>query len=175
MRIVGIYIIDIQNKTCQYKDALNFVNTFSRRAVKELMHEFAIHAAETLLDPERKIFEHPDWSFSCQRFNDCAIVIVTDHEYPSRVAFELLRKLFDDPSESNLMHILETRQDGTDAISRVKSSLGETLVIVHENIDKVIARGHDIDDLVEKSANLSASSKMFYKTAKKHNSCCCIT
>ena len=70
MRIVGIYIIDIQNKTCQYKDALNFVNTFSRRAVKELMHEFAIHAAETLLDPERKIFEHPDWSFSCQRFND---------------------------------------------------------------------------------------------------------
>lgn len=175
MKIVGIYIIDLQNKTCQYKDALDFVNVFSRSSVKELMHEFAIHAAETLLNPERKIFEHPEWSFSCQRFDERAIVIVTDHEYPSRVAFELLRTLFDDPTERNLIRILETRQDGSDAISRVKSSLNQTLVIAHENIDKVIARGHDIDELVERSANLSASSKMFYKTAKKHNRCCIIT
>jgi synaptobrevin family protein YKT6 len=74
-----------------------------------------------------------------------------------------------------MIHILETRQDGTDAIARVKSTINETIVIVHENIDKVIARGHDIDQLVEKSARLSSTSKIFYKTAKKQNRCCHIS
>jgi synaptobrevin family protein YKT6 len=172
MKIVGIYIVNIIEKKCRYKDQLQFVNVFSRGAVSQLMHEFAIHAAESINDQERKIFQHEQFSFSCQRQNEWGIVIVTDHEYPSRVAFELLRDLFENPSDGNMVHIIENRQDGQDAISRVKSTLDETMVIAHENIDKVIARGHDIDELVERSANLSASSKMFYKTAKKHNSCC---
>ena len=175
MRITGIYIVNVEEKTCRYKDQLNFVNTFSRGSVRELMQEFAIHAAESLDEPERKIFQHTQFTFSCQRIGSVAIVFVTDQEYPSRVAFEILRNLFENPSDRNMIHILETRQDGTDAISRVKSTIDETMVIAHENIDKVLARGHDIDELVERSATLSASSKMFYKTAKKHNRCCQIS
>ena len=175
MRIAGIYIVNTEEKTCRYKDQLNFVNSFSRGSVRELMHEFAIHAAESLDEPERKIFQHTQFTFSCQRIGSVAIVFVTDQEYPSRVTFEILRDLFKDPSDRNMIHILETRQDGTDAISRVNFAIDETIVIVHENIEKILARGHDIDSLVERSANLSASSKMFYKTAKKHNRCCQIS
>jgi synaptobrevin family protein YKT6 len=175
MKIIGIYIVHITEKTCRYKDQLYFINQFSRGSVRELVQEFAIHAAESLNDPERKIFQHQEFSFSCQRQHDKAIVIVTDHEYPSRVTFELLLRLFANQSEENMIHILETRQDGTDAIARVKSTINETIVIVHENIDKVIARGHDIDQLVEKSARLSSTSKIFYKTATKQNRCCHIS
>lgn len=175
MLIAGIYIINIHDKTCRYKDKLDFVNSFSRNAVRELMHEFAIHSAESLDTQGRKIFQHEKFSFSCQCIDNYAIVIVTDHEYPSRVAFELLRNLYENPSDNNMIHILETRQDGTDTISRIKSTIDETMVIAHENIDKVIARGHDIDELVEKSQRLSSSSKMFYKTARKHNRCCQIS
>jgi synaptobrevin family protein YKT6 len=36
----------------------------------------------------------------------------------------------------------------------------------------VCGRGVKLDELIEKSDDLSASSKMFYTTAKKHNQCC---
>ena len=36
----------------------------------------------------------------------------------------------------------------------------------------LLERGEKLDDLVAKSDELSAQSKMFYKTAKKTNACC---
>ena len=41
-----------------------------------------------------------------------------------------------------------------------------------ENIDKVLARGEKIDDLVQRSSELNDSTKQFYKKSKKMNSCC---
>jgi len=42
----------------------------------------------------------------------------------------------------------------------------------HNTIEAVLERGEKLDDLVAKSEGLSAQSKMFYKTARKTNSCC---
>jgi synaptobrevin family protein YKT6 len=39
---------------------------------------------------------------------------------------------------------------------------------------QVLQRGEKLDDLVAKSSDLSAQSKMFYKSAKKQNSCCIV-
>ena len=39
-------------------------------------------------------------------------------------------------------------------------------------ISRARDRGVKLDELIEKSDDLSASSKMFYTTAKKHNQCC---
>ncbi|KAG8095385.1 hypothetical protein GUJ93_ZPchr0012g21427 [Zizania palustris] len=44
----------------------------------------------------------------------------------------------------------------------------------HKTIDSVLARGERLDSLVEKSSDLSAALQMFYKQAKKANSCCTI-
>ncbi|KAG8050674.1 hypothetical protein GUJ93_ZPchr0009g136 [Zizania palustris] len=44
----------------------------------------------------------------------------------------------------------------------------------HKTIDSVLARGERLDSLVEKSSDLSVASQMFYKQAKKANSCCTI-
>lgn len=41
----------------------------------------------------------------------------------------------------------------------------------HKTIESVLERGEKLDSLVDKSAALSASSKSFYKTAKKQASC----
>jgi synaptobrevin family protein YKT6 len=38
----------------------------------------------------------------------------------------------------------------------------------------VLERGEKLDELVEKSNTLSQQSKLFYKQAKKTNSCCTI-
>jgi len=175
MRISGLYIIHAVEKTCRFKDNLGFVSVFHRASVRELMHEFAISAAESLQHPERKIFEHEEFQFLCQRWENICLVLVTDHEYPSRISFDILHQLMEDPSDQMMVSIIETRQDGQDCLSRVQSSLNETMVIAHENVNRVIQRGEDIDQLVEKSERLSDTSKMFYKVAKKHNSCCNIS
>ena len=43
---------------------------------------------------------------------------------------------------------------------------------MHDTIEAALERGGKLDELIEKSDDLSASSKMFYTTAKKHNQCC---
>ena len=50
--------------------------------------------------------------------------------------------------------------------------LDETKVVLHKTIDSVLARGEKLDNLVDKSTDLSLASQMFYKQAKKQNQCC---
>ena len=62
-----------------------------------------------------------------------------------------------------------------DKLTKIQQELNETTEIMHQTIDKVLERGVKLDDLVDRSADLSNQSRMFYKTAKKHNSCCVIS
>ena len=58
--------------------------------------------------------------------------------------------------------------------SFVQKELEDTTAILHKTIDGVLERGVKLDQLVDKSNDLSMQSKMFYKQAKKTNSCCVI-
>lgn len=175
MKIIGAYIVELENHSIQFKTNLDFVSVFNRNSIKELLHEFVISAAESLNNPERKIFEHKEFQFLCHRQENIVLVLVTDHEYPSRVSFDILREISITPTNSKLIDVINNRQDGLDTLSRIKNSIDETMVIAHENVNRVIQRGEDIDKLVEKSERLSATSKTFYKVAKKHNRCCIIS
>jgi synaptobrevin family protein YKT6 len=59
-----------------------------------------------------------------------------------------------------------------DAITKLQSELDETKIILHNTISAILQRGEKLDDLVAKSDDLSAQSKVFYKTARKTNQCC---
>ena len=48
----------------------------------------------------------------------------------------------------------------------------ETKIVLHQTIDSVLRRGEKLDNLVDKSNDLSLASQMFYKQAKRSNSCC---
>lgn len=61
-----------------------------------------------------------------------------------------------------------------DQIAEIRSTLEETKGNLSENIEKILARGEQIDELVQKSSDLSTSSKMFYKKTKNLNKRCCI-
>ena len=62
--------------------------------------------------------------------------------------------------------------ENVDKVLAINNALDETKKIILKNIDKVLARGNDINILVKKSNDLSKSSKKFYKAAKKVNRCC---
>lgn len=121
-------------------------------------------------------------------------IAVADKEYPARVAISLLKELNGEMKSGE--HAARWRTatvDGTCKIARlpatlldyqkpekvdkilaVDKSLVETKAILHKTIEAVLERGEKLDDLVDKSAALSATSRAFYKTAKKTNSSCCI-
>jgi len=118
-------------------------------------------------------------------------VIITDEEYPVRPVFSLLTKVLDEfttqvpqsayssPSTISFPDIntyIAKYQDPrqADTIMRVQQELDETKIVLHKTIESVLQRGEKLDNLVDRSNALSAQSKMFYKTAKKQNSCCMI-
>lgn len=125
------------------------------------------------------------------RADNLAGVLIADHEYPGRVAHTLLTKVLDDftmkvPKDqwesgkdssidfALLPSYLSKYQDPreADALTKIQGDLDETKIILKNTIESVLDRGEKLDELVNKSEQLSIQSKAFYKTAKKTNSCC---
>jgi synaptobrevin family protein YKT6 len=122
-------------------------------------------------------------------------IVVCDQEYPPRVAFALMNKMLEEynketrggwASSTNnaggggdwapLTKALEDYQDPSkaDKISAIQKELDDTTAVLSKTIDSVLERGEKLDDLVSKSQDLSSQSKVFYKQAKKTNSCCVV-
>lgn len=126
------------------------------------------------------------------RSDSLAGVLISDHEYPQRVAFTLLNKVLDEFTSKHSSVTWPGVTDGlpfpqaeeyltkyqnpkeADAMTKLQSDLDETKIILHDTIDAVLQRGERLDDLVDKSEGLSMQSKTFYKTARKTNQCCLI-
>ncbi|KAH9400230.1 palmitoyltransferase, partial [Tyrophagus putrescentiae] len=108
-------------------------------------------------------------------------IIISDQEYPHRVAHTLLMRVLDEFTESvpktpytNLDMYLTKFQNPkeADAMTKIQNDLDETKIILHNTITSVLQRGEKLDNLVAKSEDLSMQSKVFYKTARKTNQCC---
>lgn len=115
------------------------------------------------------------------RSEGVAGLIISDHEYPALVAHQLLSKIVDEflskhpratfanaPEKSisfpQLKEYIVKYQDPAqaDSIMKIQKELDETKITLHKTIESVLERGEKIDNLVQKSDNLSAQSKMFY-------------
>ncbi|KKK25246.1 hypothetical protein ARAM_003189 [Aspergillus rambellii] len=117
-------------------------------------------------------------------------VIISDEEYPSLAAHQVLSKMLDEFITQNpaaasanppvsfpaLRTYITQYQDpqNVGSILKIQKELDETKVVLHKTIESVLERGEKLDDLVQKSEGLSSQSKMFYTSAKKQNSCCVI-
>ncbi|KZT51545.1 snare protein YKT6 [Calocera cornea HHB12733] len=177
-----------------YNDLSSF-SFYQRGSVGEFMAFFSKTVVERTPAGQRQSVQEQSYKFHVHNWggaDNLAAIVITDLEYPVRPAFSLLQKTLDDystqkkgvsfnaPSSAspgpNLKDLVDRYQDPrqADAIMKVQAELDETKVILHKTIDSVLQRGEKLDNLVERSNNLSAQSKMFYKTAKKQNACCVI-
>lgn len=118
--------------------------------------------------------------------------VTCDSEYPPRVAFSILTKLLEDFALFYPSWLTEKRNESivwpqldkelikyqdpanADQIMRIQRNLDETRDVLHNTIDSVLQRGEKLEDLVERSGELSSQSKLFYKEAKRANSCCAV-
>lgn len=118
------------------------------------------------------------------------VVAVTDRDYPSRIAFDLTRRvssMFTDgfrgkwetaekdnavkwPELESIRR--EAAQGKHDQIHKINEQLEQTKITMLGAIDEVLIRGEKIDDLVGRSEALSAGAKDLHETSKKMNGCC---
>jgi len=144
---------------------------------------------------QRQSVEHEGYVVHCYvRSDGLGGTVTTDHEYPARVAYSLITQLLDDFVQEHgdswktqttpesmafaqATEYLEKYQNPAEAdkVTKIQNDLDETTQILHKTIDSVLERGVKLDNLVDKSNDLSAQSKLFYKQAKKTNSCCVIS
>ncbi|KAF8737445.1 hypothetical protein AX14_012836 [Amanita brunnescens Koide BX004] len=198
MKIYSLSVIHAPSAApCVVLATANDLSSFSfyqRSTAAEFMPFFSKTVAERTPQGQRQSIQENIYTahvYNRGAPEDIAAVIVTDSEYPVRPAFSILNKLLDEfaskvpqssygkPSAISFAEIttyIQKYQDPrqADTIMRVQQELDETKIILHKTIESVLRRGEKLNDLVDRSNALSSQSKMFYKTAKKQNSCCII-
>ncbi|CCM06295.1 uncharacterized protein FIBRA_08546 [Fibroporia radiculosa] len=198
MKIYSLSVLQAPpNTACTVLSSASDLSGFSfyqRPSVGEFMSFFSRTISERTPAGQRQSVQENNYTahvYNRGGAEQLAAVVITDHEYPVRPAFSLLTKLLEDfvakvpatsygtpaaisfpEAETYLRKYQDPRQ--ADAIMKVQQELDETKIILHKTIESVLERGEKINDLVDRSTALSAQSKMFYKTAKKQNSCCVI-
>ncbi|KAK9830099.1 hypothetical protein WJX72_009776 [[Myrmecia] bisecta] len=164
---------------------------FQRSSVKEMITFVARTVAKRTVPGQRQTVQHE--VYFCHAFNRDGLVGIAfvDQEYPSRSAFCVVNKVLDDFNSSNngqwksvqadteeaqaLLEMAIIRyQDPAqaDKLTKIQQDLDETKVVLHKTIESVLNRGEKLETLVDKSSDLSMASQLFYKQARKTNSCC---
>ncbi|CAH1368631.1 hypothetical protein MTP99_010101 [Tenebrio molitor] len=165
---------------------------FQRGSVEEFMTFFCKTIVERTIPASRQSVKEGEYMCHVYvRADNLAGVVISDHEYPTRVSHTLITKILDEFSQKvpaanwpnlterdvafpQLNSYLAKYQNPreADAMTKIQEDLDETKIILHHAIESVLQRGEKLDDLVSKSEGLSIQSKAFYKTARKTNSCC---
>ncbi|KAI1007072.1 hypothetical protein K3495_g1148 [Podosphaera aphanis] len=170
---------------------LSAYSLLTRKNYGEFMTLFSKTVAERTRPGQRQDVEKQDYTFHAYgRSEGICGIIISDYAYPALVAHQLLSKVLDEFLASHprsewsgsnptltfpvLKDYIVKYQDPqqADSIMKIQKELDETKIVLHKTIESVLQRGEKIDDLVAKSDDLSAQSKMFYTQAKKQNSCC---
>ncbi|KAI8911586.1 Longin-like domain-containing protein [Gorgonomyces haynaldii] len=173
---------------------LSSFSFFTRGSIQEAMNFFVVTVVDRTSQGTRATVQQEQYvGHVYVRQDGLAGAIVTDQEYPQRVAFSVVAKMLDEFSakfppnkRSGLLpantstfypelkdHLVKSQDPKSqDPFMRVQRELDETKVVLHKTMESLLQRGEKLDDLVSKSDQLSAQSKMFYKQAAKTNACC---
>jgi len=181
-------------KLAQASDLTAF-NYFTRGSIAEHLHFGTRTVIQRTPAGSRQTVElKKDLGFVCHAYNrqdTLSGCVVADEEYPQRVAFTVLNRVMeqfeklsegkwknidvDQPLEPEFM--IETMKEwqnpnSADKLTKIQKNLDEIKDVMHKNIEEVLKRGETLDTLMDKSDDLSSSSKIFYKKAKDQNRCC---
>ncbi|CAI2170780.1 12783_t:CDS:2 [Funneliformis geosporum] len=193
---IAIYSKDSYNEvirlTAEYD--LSSFGFFQRSTVQDIIMVISkAIAAGTKPGQRQRVEEQPYVGYVYSR-SDIPLtgVMITDEEYPQRVSFSVLNKILDEflikfphndfsklgtISYPELKTYIVKYQDPkqADQIVKVQEQLDETKQVMNRTIESLLQRGEKLDDLIDRSQEISFQSKAFYKQARKTNSCCTIS
>ncbi|KAL2156352.1 hypothetical protein VTH82DRAFT_1097 [Thermothelomyces myriococcoides] len=197
MKLYYVGVLDNSRKPAVQLCAAHELSDFSRFTRNEyanFMTMISKTVAERTAPGQRQSVEEQDYVVHCYSRSEGVAGVVITKNYPHIAAHSVLSKLMDQfLSEVPLDRVKAAKSDGeisfpavqdylnnyqdanqANSIAKIQQELDETKIVLHKAIDSVLQRGEKLDDLVAKSSDLSAQSKMFYKSAKKQNSCCLV-
>lgn len=188
---IGVFKVGAKAEELAMANDLSQFSFFERSSVAQFMTFFSETVSQRTPLGQRQSIEEGNYvGHTYTRAEGVSCVLITDKEYPVRPAYTLINKILEeflmqhpnkDWSRENtafpaLLQYLAKYQDPlqADLIMRVQHELDETKIVLHKTIESVLQRGEKLDLLVDKSEALSLLLRMFYKQAKKTNSCCVI-
>ncbi len=165
---------------------------FKRGPVQELVTFFTRQVVQRTKPTQKNVVDEGD--FVCQTYvsmDNLACAVVTDKTYTTRVALSLCALVIqefkathqnkwnsatadvqlDTPLLKELI-VKYQKPDEADNISRIQKELDEVKEILHHSMEDLLNRGEKLENIIERSEDLSASSKQFLWQAKKNNQCC---
>jgi synaptobrevin family protein YKT6 len=165
---------------------------FQRASVKEFLVFTTRTVSRKTRVGQRQTVQQDE--YFCHAYNRDGLIGIAfaDRDYPVRAGFSVVNKVLDDfeaqhgdgwrgaksdahsDETPDLEAALQRYQDPlqADKLTKIQQDLDETKIILHKTIESVLDRGEKLDNLVDKSNDLSIASQMFYKQARKTNSCC---
>eukprot|EP01120_Amphizonella_sp_Union-15-10_P015100 TRINITY_DN7652_c0_g1_i1.p1 TRINITY_DN7652_c0_g1~~TRINITY_DN7652_c0_g1_i1.p1 ORF type:complete len:202 (-),score=26.03 TRINITY_DN7652_c0_g1_i1:121-726(-) len=168
---------------------------FQRGSVREVCLFVAREVIQRSAPGELQGVQHKEYiCYSRVTAEGLGVVAVADEEYPKRVAFDFLRKAselftskqsldswskidkdtnFTVPGMQELFNQYQNPKEA-DKIMKIQSDIDETKNVLLKSIDNLLERGQKLEDLAQKSNDLSFQSKAFVNQAEKMNKCCII-
>ena len=166
---------------------------FVKNSVKESFKFLCRESLLALSKGTRHTVEHEKQYFvyiQVSSNSQLAAYAFCDTAYPRRIAFKMLAEAIqkfeseagekvvkyqtDENIDIGLSAVLKQYADpkSFDRLVSAQENADKITVTLHENIEKLVDRGQNLDKLVAKSNDLGIASKQFYKTSKKMDKCC---
>ncbi|VWU50358.1 SNARE protein, putative [Hepatocystis sp. ex Piliocolobus tephrosceles] len=173
---------------------LNSYSYIKKKALKEAMLFIARTVPSRIEYNTKEIITHENNAVFAFKYPDnlCPVVIATDN-YPERVAFYMINEIYtnfthtipmnewsevkqDNIINFNLNSFLEKYMDPLtyDAIAQTNIKINESMENVRVTMDTLIRNKENLDVLVDKSKDLSTTTKQLFKQSRKlkRKSCC---
>ena len=198
MKIISIHVFSLNNPKpiilCSVFE-VSFVSMFQRSTLKQFI-TFHSRLVMERASPEQnlEVTLEKGICYACTNSDKIGATMICDEEYPKRVAVDLLLRILDkfnsfiyekkydiksyvedtDLKFNYINQVIKEWQNPNekDNILKLQGALNEVQTIMKKNLDELLKREENLDALMEKSKDLSATSVTFYKKAKATNRCC---
>ena len=198
MKILSIHIFSLyQSKPIILSSAfaLSFVSIFQRGTLKDFLNFHSRLVIERVTqDTHAQVQLEKGICYAVSNSDKIGLTMICDEEYPKRVAIDFLLKVHDnfktfiaekkidislftsdtDVKYDYIVNEIEEWQDPSkkDNLMKLQGELNDVTDIMRQNLNELLKREENLETLMQKSNDLSATSVSFYKQAKKTNSCC---
>lgn len=200
MKILSIHVFGLASSSPVILSSafeLSFVSIFQRGTLKEFLNFNSRLIIGKALPDQHLAVELEEGKGVCYAVlttDKIGVTMICDPEYPRRVAIDVLLRIIENfkgfMSENRIninkysvdtdlkYKYIETiiqdwqNPNEKDNILKLQSELNDVTDIMRKNLNELLKREENLESLMAKSKDLSASSVTFYKQAKKTNSCC---
>ena len=198
MKILSIHVFSLYNDKpiiLSSAFALSFVSIFQRGTLKDFLNFHSRLVIERVAkDTHAQVQLEKGICYALSNSDKIGVTMICDEEYPKRVAIDFLLKIHDnfktflqekkidlnmytsdtDVKYDYIANEIEAWQDPSkkDTLMKLQNELNDVTDIMRQNLNELLKREENLESLMQKSNDLSATSVNFYKQAKKTNSCC---